>query len=59
MEKKIWWNVRQYKIFYDDFGEGSETRIGKTTIIYSNNENKDEFENFFIKKHNKYDIPLT
>ena len=42
--------IKDHKSFvnFDDLGEGSETRIGKSTIIYFNDENKNEVVNFFI-----------
>ena len=52
--------INDHKSFvdFDDFEEGSETRIGKSTIIYFNDKNKDKFANYFITKHNRYYIPL-
>ena len=42
----------------DDFHEKSKTRIGKTTIIYFNDSNKDKYVDYFISNYNVYLIPF-
>ena len=43
---------------FDDFNEGSKTLIGKNTILYYIDENKNSFFDYFIKNHNQFHIPL-
>ena len=43
---------------FDDFEEGSKTRIGKTVIVYFSDDNKDNFIKYFVNKHYKDDLPL-
>ena len=51
-------NEHNNNMDFDDFKENSKTRIGKTTILYFNDENKDKFANYFIKKCFKRLIPF-
>ena len=42
----------------DDFQEKSERRIGKTVIIYFNDNYMDNIIDYFLKQHNHYLLPL-
>ena len=43
---------------FDDFNEGSKTRTEKSVILYFIDDNKENFINYFIQKHNSLLLPL-